>query len=254
MKKKVLITGASSGIGYALANRFSVEGYDLILTGRRKNRLEELGRLLHETNGTEVKILVFDVRNHDEVKEQLESLPEDWKAIDILINNAGLAKGLSTIDKGDTEHWDQMIDTNIKGLLYVTRTVSPWMVAAGKGHIINISSIAGKEVYPNGNVYCASKFAVDALSRAIRIDLHTKGIRVSQISPGAVEETEFALVRFDGDVERAKIYNDFQPLKASDVADAVYYMASCPPHVNIQDITILATQQASAAIIDRSGR
>lgn len=254
MKKKVLITGASSGIGYALANRFSVEGYDLILTGRRKNRLDELGRLLQESNGTEVKILVFDVRNHDEVKEQLESLPEDWKAIDILINNAGLAKGLSTIDKGDTEHWDQMIDTNIKGLLYVTRTVSPWMVAAGKGHIINISSIAGKEVYPNGNVYCASKFAVDALSRAIRIDLHTKGIRVSQISPGAVEETEFALVRFDGDVERAKIYNDFQPLKASDVADAVYYMASCPPHVNIQDITILATQQASAAIIDRSGR
>ncbi|MBK7427245.1 MAG: SDR family NAD(P)-dependent oxidoreductase [Saprospiraceae bacterium] len=254
MKKKVLITGASLGIGYVLANRFSVEGSDLILTGRRNNRLEELGRLLQESNGTEVKILVFDVRNHDEVKEQLESLPEDWKAIDILINNAGLAKGLSTIDKGDTEHWDQMIDTNIKGLLYVTRTVSPWMVAAGKGHIINISSIAGKEVYPNGNVYCASKFAVDALSRAIRIDLHTKGIRVSQISPGAVEETEFALVRFDGDVERAKIYNDFQPLKASDVADAVYYMASCPPHVNIQDITILATQQASAAIIDRSGR
>jgi NADP-dependent 3-hydroxy acid dehydrogenase YdfG len=254
MKKKVLITGASSGIGYALANRFSVEGYDLILTGRRKNRLDELGRLLQESNGTEVKILVFDVRNHDEVIEQLESLPEDWKTIDILINNAGLAKGLSTIDKGDTEHWDQMIDTNIKGLLYVTRTVSPWMVAAGKGHIINISSIAGKEVYPNGNVYCASKFAIDALSRAIRIDLHTKGIRVSQISPGAVEETEFALVRFDGDVERAKIYNDFQPLKASDVADAVYYMASCPPHVNIQDITILATQQASAAIIDRSGR
>jgi NADP-dependent 3-hydroxy acid dehydrogenase YdfG len=254
MKKKVLITGASSGIGLAIANRFSLEGFDLILTGRRKERLVELGRNLHESNGTDVKILVFDVRNQEDVKSQLESLPEEWKAIDILINNAGLARGLSTIDKGNTDHWDQMIDTNIKGLLYVTRTVSPWMVAAGKGHIINISSIAGKEVYPNGNVYCASKFAVDALSRAIRIDLHTKGIRVSQISPGAVEETEFALVRFDGDVDRAKIYNDFQPLKASDIADAVYYMASCPPHVNIQDITILATQQASAAIIDRSGR
>ncbi len=254
MRKKVLITGATSGIGLAMAYRFSAEGFDLILTGRRKERLEELARNLRKSNGTVVSILVFDVRNPDEVKVQLESLPEDWKIIDILINNAGLAKGLSTIDQGNTDHWDQMIDTNIKGLLYVTRIVSPWMVAAGKGHIINISSIAGKEVYPNGNVYCASKFAVDALSRAIRIDLHTKGIRVSQISPGAVEETEFALVRFDGDVERAKIYNDFKPLKASDVADAVFYMASCPPHVNIQDITILATQQASAAIIDRSGR
>lgn len=254
MRKKVLITGASSGIGLAMAYRFSLEGYDLILTGRRKNRLEELAQDIHQSNGTDIKILVFDVRNQDDVKVQLESLPEEWKTIDILINNAGLAKGLSTVDQGNTDHWDQMIDTNIKGLLYVTRIVSPWMIEAGKGHIINIGSIAGKEVYPNGNVYCATKFAVDALTRAIRIDLHTKGIRVSQISPGAVEETEFALVRFDGDAERAKIYNDFQPLKASDVADAVFYIASCPPHVNIQDITILATQQASAAIIDRSGR
>lgn len=254
MKKKVLITGGSSGIGLALAHRYSAEGFDLILTGRRKERLDELGRLLHAKNGTQIKTLGFDVRHQKEVCEQLESMPEEWRAIDILINNAGLAKGLSTIDQGNTDHWDQMIDTNIKGLLYITRIVSPWMVAAGKGHIINIGSIAGKEVYPNGNVYCASKFAVDALTKAMRIDLHTKGIRVSQISPGAVEETEFALVRFDGDEERAKIYNDFQPLKASDVADAVFYMTSCPPHVNIQDITILATQQASAAIIDRSGR
>lgn len=184
----------------------------------------------------------------------MDSLPEEWQAIDVLVNNAGKAKGLSPIHEGKLEHWEEMIDTNIKGLLYMTRVIAPGMVARETGHIINVGSIAGKEIYPNGNVYCASKAAVDALTAGMRLDLHKFNIRVSQVSPGHVEETEFALVRFDGDAERAQIYKDFQPLKASDVAEVIYFQASRPAHVNIQDVVLYGTQQASATVINRSGR
>ncbi|MBP7184917.1 MAG: SDR family NAD(P)-dependent oxidoreductase, partial [Saprospiraceae bacterium] len=176
------------------------------------------------------------------------------KNIDILINNAGLALGLNPIHEGKIEHWETMIDTNVKGLLYMTRLISPHMVEKRKGHIINICSTAGKETYPNGNVYCATKFAVDTLTKSMRIDLHTFGVRVSQVSPGHVEETNFALTRFEGDKERAKIYSNFNPLKSKDVADAIYYIASRPPYVNIQDILMMGTQQANSTFIDRSGR
>lgn len=252
--KTALITGATSGIGRATAQVLAEHGFRLIITGRRKNRLDELGEFLEEEFSTEVKTLHFDVRNVKEVEKALEELEEDWRTIDILINNAGKAKGLSPIQEGKLEHWEEMIDTNIKGLLYMTRAVTPHMVARGSGHIINIGSIAGKEVYPNGNVYCATKFAVDALTRAMRLDLVNHNIRVSQITPGHVEETEFALVRFDGDAEKAKIYQDFQPLTAHDIAEAIFYMISCPPHVNVQDMVIMGTQQASATVINRSGR
>jgi NADP-dependent 3-hydroxy acid dehydrogenase YdfG len=171
-----------------------------------------------------------------------------------LLNNAGKAKGLAPIQEGQLEHWEEMIDTNIKGLLYLTRAVAPLMAERGSGHIINISSTAGKEVYPNGNVYCATKYAVEALTKAMRIDLHKYNIRVSQVAPGHVEETEFALVRFDGDAEKAKIYEDFQPLTSKDVAEAIYFIASRPSHVNIQDVLMMGTQQASSTIIDKSGR
>jgi NADP-dependent 3-hydroxy acid dehydrogenase YdfG len=197
--------------------------------------------------------LVFDVRDNNAVESNLNSLPQDWKSIDILINNAGLAKGLSPIHQGNLDHWETMIDTNIKGLLYVTRIVSGWMVERQKGHIINVASIAGKECYPNGNVYSATKFAVDSLTRSMRLDLHQFNIRVSQVAPGAVE-TEFSLVRFDGDAERAKIYEDFTPLRAKDIADIIIFIATKPRHVNIQDVLVTATQQANATIINRSGR
>jgi len=194
------------------------------------------------------------VRDPGAVEAALANLPESFQDIDILVNNAGLAKGLAPIHEGALEHWETMIDTNVKGLLYVTRLVSPGMVRRRSGHIINVGSSASKEAYPNGNVYCATKFAVEALTRSMRFDLHAHNIRVSQVSPGHVEETEFAITRFDGDAERASIYKDFQPLKSSDVADAIYYMATRPPHVNIQDIQLFATQQASSMVVDRSGR
>lgn len=250
----VLITGATSGIGRATAEIFAQQGYRLILTGRRADRLNEVKEHFESEFKNKNQILNFDVRSLDSVKKALDSIEEDWKNIDILINNAGLASGLTPIHEGDIEDWEMMIDTNIKGLLYMTRAIAPQMVARRKGHIINISSIAGKEIYPLGNVYSATKHAVDALTRATRVDLHKYNIRVSQVSPGAVEETEFSLVRFHGDAEKAKIYEDYQPIKASDVAESIFFIASRAEYVNIQDITLMGTQQAGANWFDRSGR
>jgi NADP-dependent 3-hydroxy acid dehydrogenase YdfG len=250
----VLITGATSGIGRATAEHFAQYGHRLILTGRRADRLSALKTQLERKSQNEVLMLPFDIRDQATVQHIFAHLPESWQNIDVLINNAGLAKGLSPIHEGSLEHWETMIDTNIKGLLYVTKAIVPGMVQRKKGHIINVGSSAGKETYPNGNVYCATKFAVDALTRAMRMDLYTHNIRVSQVSPGHVEETEFAITRFDGDQERAKIYDNFQPLKASDVAEVIYFMVSRPAHVNIQDVWMFATQQASSMLIDRSGR
>ncbi|MBP6826247.1 MAG: SDR family NAD(P)-dependent oxidoreductase [Saprospiraceae bacterium] len=250
----VLITGATSGIGRATAEIFARNGHRVIITGRRIERLVVLKTRFEEEFHSDVLMLPFDVRDQGAVQAALDNLPESWQNIDILVNNAGLAKGLSPIQEGNLDHWETMIDTNVKGLLYVTRAVAPGMVARRRGHIVNLGSSAGKEVYPNGNVYCATKFAVDALTRAMRLDLHAHNIRVSQVSPGHVEETEFAVNRFDGDAERAKIYNDFQPLKPADIADVIWFVATRPPHVNIQDVWMFGTQQASSTVIDRSGR
>jgi NADP-dependent 3-hydroxy acid dehydrogenase YdfG len=255
MRKIALITGATSGIGKACAHLFAENGYDLIITGRRSDRLHALAETLKTQFTTTVFPLVFDVRDAEQVSLTMNTLDESiWMRCDVVINNAGLAKGLDFIHEGKMEHWETMLDTNIKGLLYITRFVSPFLVRKKSGHIINVGSIAGREVYAKGAVYCASKAAVDALTKGMRLDLHNHGIRVSQVSPGHVEETEFARVRFDGDEQRAKIYDDFQPLRSSDVADVIYFMASRPPHVNIQDVLMMGTQQASATIIDRSGR
>jgi NADP-dependent 3-hydroxy acid dehydrogenase YdfG/Flp pilus assembly protein TadD len=252
--KTVLITGASSGIGRATALLFAQNGHRLILTGRRSDRLAALCQEIHQKFQAATLPLVFDIRNVDAVHDALSSMPEEWQSVDILINNAGKAKGLAPIQEGKLAHWEEMIDTNLKGLLYITREIARGMVQRKSGHIINISSIAGRFVYPNGNVYCATKAAVDALTQGLRMDLHAHNIRVSQVAPGHVEETEFALVRFDGDTEAAKIYEGFQPLTAGDVADTIYYMASRPAHVNIQDVLVFGTQQASATLINRSGR
>lgn len=253
LTKTVLITGATSGIGRATAEIFAKNGYRLILTGRRTTRLETIKTDYTEKFNTQIKILPFDVRDFLSVKEAINGLGEAWQDVDILINNAGLAKGFSAIHEGDLADWEAMIDTNIKGLLYMTRCLTPGMVKRRQGHIINVSSSAGKEVYPNGNVYCATKHAVEAMTKAMRLELHKYNIRVGQVSPGHVEETEFAFVRFE-DKEKAKIYEDFQPLKASDVAESIYYIATRPAHVNIQDIHLFGTQQANSNFIDRSGR
>ncbi len=252
--KTVFITGATSGIGKATAEIFARNGHRLIITGRRAERLEKLRNDFQENYHAEVRVLNYDVRDPDAVRKAVHSLEGEMRVPDILINNAGLAKGFSSIHEGEMRHWEQMIDTNIKGLLYMTRAVSPGMVARRSGHIINVCSTAGHEVYPNGNVYCATKHAVDALTKSMRIDLHKHNIRVSQVSPGHVEETEFAVVRFDGDKERAKIYEDFRPLRAADVAEAIYFMATRPAHVNVQDILMMGTQQANSNYLDRSGR
>lgn len=254
LKKIVLITGATSGIGKATSKVFAKAGYDLIITGRRKDRLKQLKQRLVEKYATKVHTLSFDVRNKEAVKKSIGSLKSSWKNIDILINNAGLASGFSKIQDGDVEDWDVMIDTNVKGLLYISRIVSEGMVARQKGHIINIGSTAGQEVYPNGNVYCATKYAVRALTKAMRLDFYDKNIRVSQISPGAVEETEFSLVRFKGNKRKASIYEEFNPLKSRDVAKVIFFVASQPKHVNIQDVLLMGTQQASATLFDKSGR
>jgi len=251
MAKIALITGATAGIGEACANLFAREKYDLILTGRRLDRLEKLAAKLHKKYDVEVAIGNFDVRNRDEVIENLEKLPAKWKKVTLLINNAGLSQGLDTVQDGSLDDWDTMIDTNIKGLLYVTKIVSNWMIKNGSGHIINLGSIAGKEVYPKGNVYCATKFAVDALSQGMRIDLLPHGIKVSSVDPGGVE-TEFSEVRFKGDKERAKkTYDGWEPLNANDIAETIWFVASRPKNVNINDIVVMPTAQASATNIFR---
>lgn len=251
MAKIALITGATSGIGEACAHTFAREGYNLILTGRRMQRLERLAEELNEKYNIEVAVSCFDIRNREQVVENLAGLPTEWKQIDVLVNNAGLSQGLDPIDKGSYDDWDTMIDTNIKGLLYVSKVVSNWMIENGFGHIINIGSIAGKEVYPNGNVYCATKHAVDALNKGMRLDLLNHGIKVTAVHPGAVA-TEFSEVRFKGDKDRAKkVYDGFEPLAAQDIAETIWFAASRPAHVNINDIVVMPTAQASATNIFR---
>lgn len=251
-KKIALITGASAGIGAACAHKLAEDGYDLILCARREERLELLSKEIQNTHQNKILQIILDVQNQAEVKEKLGKLPEEWKNIDVLINNAGLSQGLDPIHEGDFGDWDRMIDTNIKGLLYVTKTLVPTMVQNKKGHIINLGSIAAKEVYPNGNVYCATKHAVDALSKSMRIDLLPYGIKVTGIHPGMVE-TEFSIVRFKGDVNRAKsVYTDLTPLYAEDIAETISFVLSRPSHVNINELTIMPTAQASGTIVHRN--
>lgn len=245
MNKIVMVTGATAGFGRATAVIFAKNGYRLIITGRRKERLDELEKELIKSFKVKVLALNFDVRNLDEVNSTINNLPEEWKAIDILINNAGLAVGMDHIDKGNIDDWERMIDTNMKGLLYVTRAVSPLMVARNKGHIFNIGSIAGKDAYENGNVYCASKAAVASLSKGMRIDLLHHNIKVTHIAPG-MAETEFSLVRFKGDSERAgSVYKGIDALSGDDIANIIFYCATLPDHICINDLEVTPTQQAS---------
>jgi NADP-dependent 3-hydroxy acid dehydrogenase YdfG len=247
MNRTVLITGATSGIGKSCAYLFAKNNYNLIITGRRNDRLLALQNELLDTYQIQIQALCFDVRNAKEVNENLSQIDSNkFPIIDILINNAGLAAGFGSIDAGEIEDWDVMLDTNVKGLLYVSREIIPIFKQQGYGHIINISSTAGKDVYANGNVYCASKHAVDALSKSMRIDLLNFGIKVTSINPGACE-TEFSLVRFKGDEERAKqVYEGFTPLQADDIADAIFYTANLPKHVCVNDLTITCLTQANA--------
>lgn len=250
MTKIALVTGATSGIGRATARILAKNNYKIILCGRRKERLELLEKELSEF--TEIQTLCFDVRDKDAVFESINSLPSSFSKIDVLINNAGNAHGLDPIQNGNLNDWDAMIDINVKGLLYVSKAVIPQMIEQKSGHIINIGSIAGKEVYPNGNVYCASKFAVDALNKSMRMDLNPYGIRVGAIHPGMVE-TEFSEVRFKGDTDRAaNTYKGLKPLTAEDIADIIHFVVSRPYHINIADLIVLPTAQASATIVNRS--
>lgn len=249
MNKTAFITGATSGIGKATAELFAKNNIRLILCGRRKERLEELQQELSKF--TEVTTLPFDVSKREEVLSTIKSLPENFKQIDILINNAGNAHGLSTIQDGDIDDWDAMLDINVKGLLYVSKAIIPQMTARNSGFIVNIGSIAAKEVYPNGNVYCASKHAVDALNKGMRIDLNKHNIRVSAIHPGAVE-TEFSDVRFKGDAEKAKtVYAGYKALQAEDIADIIHFVVTRPYHVNIEDLVVYPTAQATPTILNR---
>jgi 3-hydroxy acid dehydrogenase/malonic semialdehyde reductase len=251
MAKIALITGATSGIGEACAKLFAREGYNLILTGRRLERLEKLAEKLNTKYNTEVAVCAFDIRDREQVVSNLENLPAKWKKVNVFINNAGLSQGLDPIQKGSFDDWDVMVDTNIKGFLYASKIVSGWMVENGLGHIINLGSIAGIDVYPNGNVYCATKAAVEALSKAMRMDLLPHGIKVTAIHPGAVE-TEFAQVRFNGDKERAKkVYEGFVPLIAEDVAETIWFAASRPAHVNIAELIVLPSAQANGTMFNR---
>lgn len=252
MNKIVLISGATAGIGEALAWKFAENNYNLILTGRRAERLAKTKTGLTEKFGVDVLTLNFDIRRLDEVEDAVQSIPVDWQKIDVLINNAGLAAGVTPIQDGVYDDWDRMIDTNVKGLLYLSRNIIPFLKARKKGHIINIGSIAGKQVYPNGNVYCGTKAAVQSITEGMRIDLVNYGIKVTQIAPGAVE-TEFSLVRFGGDDEAAKnVYKGYKPLTAKDIAEVTYYTTTLPEHVSINDILVMPTAQANAYIYNKN--
>ncbi|WP_152270472.1 SDR family NAD(P)-dependent oxidoreductase [Agriterribacter humi] len=246
MNKIVFITGATSGFGEACALQFAEAGYDIIINGRREDRLKQLKKDLEEKFSVRVLSLPFDVSNRDAVFSAVDGIAGDWRNINVLINNAGLALGRDFFDEADLDEWDTMMDTNVKGLLYVSRAVLPLMISQNKGHIINLGSVAAKEVYERGNVYCASKFAVDALSKSMRIDLLRHNIKVTAIHPGAAE-TEFSLVRFKGDAAKANaVYNGFKPLTAKDVADVIFYCTTVPEHVCINDLVICPSQQADA--------
>ncbi len=253
MNQIVFITGTTSGFGEACALLFAKNGYNLILNGRREERLQTQKQYLEEKYGIQCLVAVFDVRDQKAVFESVNSFPEEWKQVDILVNNAGLALGRDLFDKASLEDWDTMIDTNVKGLLYVSKAVLPSMIKRKKGHIINVGSTAAKEAYEGGNVYCASKSAVDAISKAMRIDLLQHSIKVTAIHPGAAE-TEFSLVRFKGSEDTAKkVYEGFKPLSAADVADIIYYTATLPSHVCINDLVVTCTQQANSFVFNKSG-
>ena len=250
MKKTALITGATSGIGLATAQLLAKNNFNLVLCGRRTEKLKEIAASLSKT--TEVHTLAFDVRDKETVFELLQNLPSAFSSIDFLINNAGNAHGLDSIQHGDVNDWDAMLDINVKGLLYVSKAIIPGMIERKSGHIINIGSTAGKEVYPNGNVYCASKHAVDAINQGMRIDLNGKGLKVGAINPGLVE-TAFSEVRFKGDTERAeKVYQNFTPLQPEDIADIIHFAITRPPHVNIADLTVMCLAQASSTIVHKN--
>jgi len=246
MNRTILITGATSGFGKAIAEKFATENWNCIITGRRKERLDEIVAALSSNKNIKILPLAFDVSKKEEVFTAVNNLKDDWRNIDVLVNNAGLAAGREPIDEGSLDDWEEMIDTNVKGLLYASKAVIPLMKKNRKGHIINIGSTAGKEVYKDGNVYCASKFAVNAISQAQRIDLLPYKIKVTCINPGAAE-TEFSLVRFKGDEQKAKaVYEGFEPLTAADIADTLYYCATLPDHVCINDLIITSTAQANS--------
>lgn len=254
MAKTVLITGATSGIGKATAALLAANGYRLILTGRRTDRLTEIKTELEKLYQTDIVCLPFDIRDKNAVHAAVNSIPEDFKPIDVLVNNAGLAVGLNPVQNGDIDDWERMIDTNIKGLLYITRMISPFMIERRSGHIINISSIAGKETYPMGNVYCATKHAVQSLTKAMRLEMLQHGIKVSSVAPGAVN-TEFSIVRFKGDAERAgDVYKGFVPLMAEDIAETILFVISRPSHINIDDILIMPTAQAYSRDFNRNAQ
>lgn len=251
MNKIALITGTTSGIGKATAMQLAEQNYDLIITGRRKERLESFASEITDKFNCKLISLNFDIRNKTEVDEAIDSLPSEWKDIDVLVNNAGLAAGAEPIQDGLVDDWERMIDTNIKGLLYISKKVMPLMIARKEGHIVNIGSVAGKQVYANGNVYCGTKHAVDAITQGMRVDLLHHGIRVTQIAPGAVD-TEFSIVRFHGAKDKAdKVYEGYTPLFADDIANAVVFAVTRPPHVNINDLLIMPTAQASPYYLDR---
>ncbi len=247
----VFVTGASAGIGEACARAFAAAGADVLMCARRVERLEKLAGELRSELGARAQAFALDVRDRASVEKAIAGLPEDWRTIEVLVNNAGLSRGLDKLHEGLISDWDEMIDANIKGLLYVSRAVIPGMVERGRGHVINIGSIAGREVYPLGNVYCATKYAVRALSTGMRLDLNGTPIRVSEVAPG-LTETEFSLVRFHGDAERAaKVYQGYTPLRPEDIADAAVWCATRPPHVNIAEMLVLSTDQASTTLVHR---
>lgn len=247
-----LVTGATSGIGKCTAEEFAKHNYNIIITGRRNDRLQEFKKELEEKYKVKVYTACFDIRKLSEVESAISNLPGEFKEIDVLVNNAGLAAGLAPIQDGNVDHWERMIDTNIKGLLFVTKCVSKLMIERKKGHIINVGSIAGKEAYPNGNVYCGTKHAVDALNKGMRIDLLPHNIKVSAVNPGMVE-TEFSIVRFDGDESRAKkVYEGFEPLRPEDIAETIFWISNRPAHVNINDVIIMPAAQANSTTVKRN--